>query len=120
MANVLHISKDHGRTAICLVIHEFEILQAKEWHPTSPELTVLQSFRDDVILLPWHQFLKDYTPLIESFDVLCTAWTKGFRIFLFYSVSRGEASLFLGKALRNKTSIILLLCPWCNWAPIYV
>lgn len=41
VANMLHISKDHGRTAICLVIHEFEILQAKEWHPTSPELTVL-------------------------------------------------------------------------------
>lgn len=27
--NVLHISKDHGRTVTCLVIHEFGILQAK-------------------------------------------------------------------------------------------
>lgn len=117
---MLRISKDHGRTAICLVVHEFEILQANEWHPASPKRTVLWPSRDDVILLPWHPLHRNYTPFIETFEVLCTTWTKGFSIFLFYSVSRGEASLFLGRGIRNKTSIILLLCPWHNWAPKYV
>ena len=51
--NALHISQDHGRAVTCLVIHEFGILQAKEWHPTShDEDTILQPSRADVILLP--------------------------------------------------------------------
>lgn len=67
--NALHISKDRGRTVTCLVIHEFGILQAKEWCPTShDEDTILQPSRDDVILLPQHQLLRDYTPLIETFE----------------------------------------------------